>query len=112
MEVLQRRPDLLVLSRDVCGPTRCFDRDLYPHLDVCLLVEKLESRRLGSMPDPSGASGRIHACATEAETDDALSKLATAATRARKALDAYQADGIDDAYYYLNLLFGGQFPAR
>jgi hypothetical protein len=55
---------------------------------------------------------RSHACSSEATRVDALSKLATAATRARKALDASNAEDPDTAVYYLDLLFGNQFPAR
>ena len=43
---------------------------------------------------------------------DALSKLDTAATRARKAFNAYMEDDYADVFYYLDLLFGGEFPAR
>jgi hypothetical protein len=85
----------------------------YIHVwDVCQALEKLHNHSLAAMNDPSGASGRIHACSSDAKRVDALSKLATAATRARKALDADRADKPDDAFYYLNLLFGGKFPSR
>jgi predicted nucleotidyltransferase len=85
----------------------------YIHVwDVCLLLEGLKGHQLASMNDPSGASGRIHACSSDSTRSDALSKLTTAATRARKALDAYKADDLDTAFFYLDLLFGGKFPAR
>lgn len=85
----------------------------YIHIwDVCQLLEKLDSHALAAMNDPSGASGRIYACSSDSTRTDALSKLSTAATRARKALDAYRADNFSDAFYYLDLLFGGQFPSR
>jgi hypothetical protein len=64
------------------------------------------------MNDPKGASGRFHACSSESNREDALSKLKTAATRARKALDANIADDPSTAFYYLDLLFGGHFPSR
>ena len=84
----------------------------YIHVwDVCQVLEKLQGHQLAAMNDPKGASGRILACSTEAMTRNALSKLETAATRARKALDANQADKINDAYHWLDLLFGGKFPA-
>lgn len=85
----------------------------YIHVwDVCQVLEKLDGHQLASMNDPRGATGRIVACSGDATRSDALSKLSTAATRARKALDAYNADKPDDAFYYLDLLFGGQFPGR
>ncbi|WP_370945385.1 nucleotidyltransferase [Amycolatopsis sp. cg5] len=80
--------------------------------DVCLLLESLHGHGLAAMNDPKGRTGRFHPCSSDYRKTDALSKLSTAATRARKALDAYQNDNFDDAFYYLNLLFGGNFPAR
>jgi len=85
----------------------------YIHLcDVCWVLEKLHSHQLASMNDPKGASGRIYACSSDSARREALSKLATGATRARKALDAHNAEDPDDAFYYLDLVFGGVFPAR
>jgi hypothetical protein len=84
----------------------------YIHVwDVCQLLEKLQGHQLAAMNDPSGATGRFNACSSDAKRRDALSKLETAATRARKALDADQAGRTSDAFYYLDLLFGGHFPA-
>ena len=85
--------------------------DTYIHVwDVCLVLEKMKNHELAAMNDPRGASGRIRACSSESTRADALSKLASAATRARKALDSR--DDPDTAFYYLDLLFGGNFPAR
>jgi hypothetical protein len=85
----------------------------YIHVwDVCLLLEKLQSHELAAMNDPKGASGRIYATSSDANRTDALSKLKTAASRARKALDAHKADKPATAFEYLDLLFGGKFPAR
>ncbi|WP_280330054.1 nucleotidyltransferase [Nocardia wallacei] len=80
--------------------------------DVCLLLEDLRDNGLAAMNDPKGRTGRFHPCSSDYRKTDALSKLSTAATRARKALDAYQDDKFDDAFHYLDLLFDGQFPAR
>jgi Second Messenger Oligonucleotide or Dinucleotide Synthetase domain len=85
----------------------------YVHVwDVCLVLEKLHGHQLAAMNDPRQAAGRIHACSTDATRSDSLSKLATAAIRARKALNAHLAGKPDDAFYYLDQLFGGNFPAR
>ena len=85
----------------------------YIHVwDVCQVLEKLERHELTAMNDPSGATGRFHACSSDTNRTDALSKLSTAATRARKALDAHNGDKPDKAFEYLDLLFGGRFPAR
>ena len=80
--------------------------------DLCLLLKSLDSHQLAGMNDPKQASGRIHACSSEANKLDALSKLSTAVSRAEKALAA-QRDGDDaTAFFYLDLLFNGKFPSR
>jgi hypothetical protein len=85
----------------------------YVHIwDVWQVLNKLRGHQLAGMNDPMHASGRIYACSSEASKKDALSKLNTATTRAQKALDAYRADKADEAFRYLDLLFGGHFPAR
>lgn len=85
----------------------------YIHVwDLCEVLEDLENHELAAMNDPSGATGRIKACSSDAKREEALTKLSRAATRARLALDAHQEDKIDDAFYYLDKLFNGHFPAR
>lgn len=85
----------------------------YIHIwDVCQLLESLNDHELASMNDPKGAAGRIYPCSSDANKADTLSKLQTAATRARKALDAYNAKNFDTAFTYLDLLFGEKFPPR
>ncbi len=87
--------------------------DTYIHVwDICLLLEKMKNHELAPMNDPTGASSRFYPCSSDAGRTDALSKLNTATTRARKALEAYRTEDIDTAFYYLNLLFGGNFPVR
>lgn len=83
-----------------------------PVWDVCQVLEKLNGHELAPMNDPTGASGRFYACSSDANRTAALSKLNTAAVRARKALDADRDNKPDTAFAYLNLLFGGMFPAR
>ncbi|MCP2336948.1 hypothetical protein FHU30_002288 [Actinomadura rupiterrae] len=83
-----------------------------PAWDLCWLLEKLESSELAAMNDPTGASGRFYPCSSEYNKAEALSKVKTGATRARKALTAYQNDEPAMAFYYLDLLFGNKFPAR
>jgi hypothetical protein len=85
----------------------------YIHVwDLCEVLEDLETNELAAMNDPSGATGRIKACSSDARREEALTKLSRAATRARLALKAHKDDKIDDAFYYLDKLFNGHFPAR
>lgn len=84
----------------------------YIHIwDVCQILEHLDAIGLAPMNDPSGATGRIYACSTTPKAQDALSKLHTAAVRARKALDASNKGDSTTAFYYLDLLFAGKFPS-
>jgi hypothetical protein len=83
-----------------------------PIYDVLMLLTGLSAHSLAPMNDPKALTGRIHATSSEAKKRDALSKLTTAAARAQKALDAYTTDKPDDAFHYLDLLFGGTFPTR
>ncbi|MCM3848777.1 nucleotidyltransferase [Pseudonocardia sp. DR1-2] len=83
-----------------------------PIWDVCTLLEKLNGHQLASMNDPKGAAARFSACSSDFKRQIALSRLKTAATRARKALDAHTSGKPNEAFYYLNLLFGGKFPAQ
>jgi hypothetical protein len=87
--------------------------DTYIHVwDICLLLEKLWDHQLAEMNDPKGAARRFSACSSDATREDSLSKLRTAAVRSRKALDSYNDNDFAAAFYYLDLLFGGNFPAR
>jgi hypothetical protein len=83
-----------------------------PIWEICRLLEKLRDMNFAPMNDPVGISSRFYACSTTVKAQEALSKLHTAATRARKALEAHRKADPVTAFYYLNLLFGGQFPAR
>ncbi len=66
---------------------------------------------LGPMNDPKGLTRRFYACSSTAKGQDALSKVKTAATRAEKANKANKANKTQDAFDWLDLLFGGNFPA-
>jgi hypothetical protein len=87
-------------------------KSFLPIFDLCYMLESLQAHELAAMNDPSGASGRFHPCSSDVKREDALSKLATASTRARNALDAYMADRYDTCFYYLDQLFAGNLSAR
>jgi hypothetical protein len=80
--------------------------------DICRLLEHLHSIGLGPMNDPKKVSARFYACSTTAKGEEAMSKLATGATRARKAAEAATAGNDVTAFQYCDLLFGGRFPSR
>lgn len=79
-------------------------------IDLCSIFKKLHACTLASMQDPKGISGYVSACATEAKKTDALSKLATAKTRAEKARDAESSGNTSEAFNWWDKLFAGNFP--
>ena len=80
-------------------------------IDIKRILRYLYNNELADMRDPKGISGLISPCATDAQHEEAMSKLATALTRAEKAREAKDKDNIKDAFYWWNLLFSGKFPS-
>jgi hypothetical protein len=80
-------------------------------IDVKNFLKLLSDNQLASTQDPMGISGYIKACSTEAKRLDALSKLATALSRAEKARDAAMKDDISTAFDWWRLLYSNQFPS-
>ena len=79
-------------------------------IDVKRVLRMLWDGQLASMQDPMGISGYIPACKSDALMADALSKLATAVTRAEKALEAKDKGNIYDAFDWWRLLYNNEFP--
>jgi len=79
--------------------------------DISIFLNSLVNQDLSAMNDPTGSTGRIEPCSSVANHADALSKLQTAASRARKALDYYKAGNISTAFEQWDLLWNGKFPA-
>jgi hypothetical protein len=88
------------------------EKAFVPSEDICLYLEHLVNVDLADMNDPKGIAKRFSACSSAATKTEAKSKLNSAATRVRKAVDADKAGKTDDAFSYFDLLFGGKFPAR
>jgi hypothetical protein len=82
----------------------------WPH-DLAYVLRRLNEHSLASMNDPTGETGRIHACSSSATYTDARSKLSTASTRADRALEHYSAGRISSAFDDWDLLFNGKFPS-
>ena len=80
-------------------------------IDVKAVFSHLDSIDLARMQDPMGVSGYISPCSTQAQLDDAKSKLATALTRAQKARDAEVRGDTKEAFDWWNLLYAGNFPS-
>ena len=83
-----------------------------PIWDICGLLQRLDQLGLSPMKDPKTAAGQFDACSTVTRHDEAVSKLRRGANRARKALEAFHREDTSEVFYYLDLLFGGNFPSR
>jgi len=83
-----------------------------PVWDICGLLQKLDQIGLAAMKDPKTVAGQFDACLIPRDREEAVSKLRRGANRARKAIEAYHKEEMDEVFYYLDLLFGGNFPAR
>ena len=80
-------------------------------IDVERVFRELQRIGLAKIQDPMGVSGYVSPSRTEAQLNDAKSKLATAASRAGKAKAAEQSGNIKGAFYWWNLVFDGKFPS-
>jgi Second Messenger Oligonucleotide or Dinucleotide Synthetase domain len=83
-----------------------------PVWDICGLLQKLDQLGLAPMKDPKTVAGQFDPCLTPGMREEAVSKLRRGANRARKAIEAYHKEEMDEVFYYLDLLFGGNFPSR
>ncbi len=79
--------------------------------DVRKILSQLYSNSLAGIQDPMGISGVIPACQTEAQKQEAYSKLQTALIRANKARETEKNEKISDAFYWWNLVFDSHFPS-
>lgn len=80
-------------------------------IDVKNILKLLRNNLLAALQDPTGISGYIAPCSSDAKKSDALSKLETALKRAEKAREAESQGEISDAFYWWNLVFNEKFPA-
>jgi hypothetical protein len=83
-----------------------------PVWDICGLLQRLDQISLAPMKDPKTVAGQFDACSTAAKREEALAKLRRGANRARKAVEAYHNEDTGEVFYYVDLLFGGNFPPR
>ena len=76
-----------------------------PLSDLYAALKEMSDANLAAMNDPTGLGSRFGSCSSESNKQDALSKLARAVTRARKAKD-YAADSDhESAIEQMKLLF-------
>lgn len=78
--------------------------------DVHRILKNLWGAQLSAIQDPMGISGYIYPCATQAQKEDALSKLETAYGRAEKAFEAHDKQKVGNEFYWWRLLYDNNFP--
>ncbi|WP_158715862.1 SMODS domain-containing nucleotidyltransferase [Streptomyces sp. NRRL B-24720] len=76
-----------------------------PLWDLYLTLRNMHDAGLASMNDPTGLGSRFGSCSSESNRQDALSKLGTAVSRARKAKDFSHEGDNESAIGQLKLLF-------
>lgn len=79
--------------------------------DLKNIFSRLNDSRLSVLSDPCGISGTIPPCSSEAERQRALLKVETACRRITNAFAAEQTNDTPGAFYWLNELYNGNFPA-
>ena len=80
-------------------------------LDFTYFLRRLQADNLAAMNDPTGSTGRINPCSSDANHRDAMSKLNTAVSRAENAVEFNKAGKVSEAFSYWDLVFNGSFPA-
>jgi hypothetical protein len=80
-------------------------------IDVKNVLQNLLDSDLAVMQDPMGVSGYIYPCKTNACKVNALTKLKTAATRAKKAREAASNDDVKTAIEWWQKLYNDKFPS-
>lgn len=86
-------------------------KSLVYYMDLYYALNRLKSYDLAAVNDPTGKTGRIKACSSDANFTDARSKLSTAVSRAKRGMDSAQNGDLKDAFEAWDLLFNGEFPA-
>ncbi len=79
-------------------------------IDLCTILRKLDDCDLAAIRDPKGVFGYVYPCSSDAKKADALSKLNTAKTRAKKARDAEGLGDTREAFSWWDKVFAGNFP--
>ncbi len=78
-----------------------------PVWDLSLVLDGLKAHSLAAMNDPTGLGARFTACSSGATKRDAMSRLTTAAGRARRARQHYSDGDHAASVAQLKLLFDG-----
>lgn len=81
------------------------------HYDIPFILRRLLKNELAAMQDPLGVSGYIYPCKTDAQKEDALSKLTSAVSRAEDALEAAKKEDLRTAFERWRMLYGEGFPS-
>lgn len=83
---------------------------LYNH-DVKRILAFLNREGIPAIRDPVGVSGLVEPCRTTSQLETARSKVATAAKRAERAVNADSSEKTREAFEWWNKLYNGKFPS-
>lgn len=98
--------EILLASESICVGAKSYQNCL---LDAFRLVRDRSGK---SLTDPTGVAGLIPATATDGQRVTLLDHAKYAVEKATSAIEAEIAGKINDAYYYWDLVFNREFPAR
>lgn len=87
------------------------EKSILYDIDIKNVIRILNDNNLANIQDPMGISGYVRACSTDAKKEGALSKVSTGLSRAVKAVENRK-DNLDAAFYWWNMFFNHEFPAR
>ena len=80
-------------------------------LDIEYFLHRMLIGNLARIQDPAGVSGYISPCSSQANHDDAVSKLKTAVRRAENANKAEEDEDIKTAFDWWDKLYAYEFPS-
>lgn len=80
-------------------------------IDIYNIIKLLFDKDLPAVIDPTGISGYIQPCKSDAKKEEALLKLKTAKSRTEKARLAESEENIKEAFDWWNKFFNSKFPS-
>ncbi len=79
--------------------------------DVRDVFAKLWDRQLAAVEDPAGKSGKVAACRTALQKEEALSKVDSARLRSKWAKESEDEGNTAAAFGWWDMLYDGKFPS-
>ena len=87
------------------------ESSIFYRLDIEYFLRRMLNGNLSRIQDPAGVSGYISPCSSQANHDDAMSKLKTAVNRAENANRALKNGNVKAAFDWWRKLYAYKFPS-